>query len=168
MTKKLGELVPCGGGDPIPLLKTTLIVGRRTQCDISLQFPNVSSQHCELNFENGYWKIRDLGSANGIKVNGNRCEVKWLQPGDVVTFAKHRYEIQYEANGPAPAEATGDVMSMSLLEKAGIEKPLRRPKQRKSDREVDAKKTLGSREKTPIDYNVDPDEDEALKWLMDD
>ncbi|WP_166821318.1 FHA domain-containing protein [Thalassoroseus pseudoceratinae] len=168
MTQKLGELIPCGGGNPIPLLKTTLLIGRRNHCDITLQFPNVSSQHCELTFENGYWKIRDLGSANGIKVNNNRCESKWLQPGDIVTVAKHRYEIQYEASGPAPVEASGEVMSMSLLEKAGIEKPLRRPKQRKSDREIDSKKTLESREKKPVEYDYDSGEDEALKWLMDD
>ena len=168
MTQKLGELIPCGGGDPIPLMKTTLLVGRRNHCDITLHFPNVSSQHCELTFENGYWKVRDLGSANGIKVNGSRCDTKWLQPGDIVTVAKHRYEIQFEANGPAPQEASNDVMSMSLLEKAGIEKPLRRPKNRKSDREIDAKQTLGTREKTPVELDLDPDEDEALKWLMDD
>ena len=70
---KLGELVPCGGGDSIPLLKAKLLVGRRSQCDIVLEFPNVSSQHCEFRFDQGYWQIRDLGSRNGIKVNGTRC-----------------------------------------------------------------------------------------------
>lgn len=44
----LGMLNPCGGGDPIPLLHEKLLVGRRSSCDISLKFPNVSSHHCEL------------------------------------------------------------------------------------------------------------------------
>ncbi len=58
----LGQLVPCGGGDSIPLLKSELLVGRRSRCDIVLQFPNVSSHHCTLELQNGYWFIRDLGS----------------------------------------------------------------------------------------------------------
>ncbi|MBL8849970.1 MAG: FHA domain-containing protein, partial [Planctomycetaceae bacterium] len=51
----LGELVPCGGGDPIPLLKQKLLVGRRSNCDIQLEFHNVSGQHCQLELLNGYW-----------------------------------------------------------------------------------------------------------------
>ena len=38
----LGELLPLGGGDPIPLLKQQLLVGRRESCDIVLRFANVS------------------------------------------------------------------------------------------------------------------------------
>ncbi len=34
-----GELVPDGGGDPIPLLREKLTVGRRESCDIVLRFP---------------------------------------------------------------------------------------------------------------------------------
>ncbi len=123
-----GELNPCGGGDPIPLQKQRLVVGRQPSCDIMLRFPNVSSRHCELQLLNGYWHVRDLGSRNGIKVNGIRCESHWLMPGDVISVAKHRYEVNYspERRGSAAAEAEPDPLSMSLLEKAGTEPP-RRP-----------------------------------------
>ncbi|MGH7128232.1 MAG: FHA domain-containing protein, partial [Planctomycetaceae bacterium] len=67
-----GELIPCGGGDAIPLLKTELLIGRRSRCDVTLVFPNVSSHHCRLDLINGYWHVRDLNSRNGIKVNGER------------------------------------------------------------------------------------------------
>ena len=43
-----GELIPQGGGDPIPLLKKTLLLGRRESCDIVLRFSNVSAHHCQL------------------------------------------------------------------------------------------------------------------------
>ena len=43
-----GQLLPLGGGDPIPLLKTELLVGRRESCDIVLRFANVSAHHCQL------------------------------------------------------------------------------------------------------------------------
>ena len=68
----LGELMPVGGGDPIPLLKPNLVIGRRESSDIVLRFPNVSGSHCELVLDGGYWTVRDLGSSNGIKVNGTR------------------------------------------------------------------------------------------------
>ena len=59
----LGQLIPLGGGDPIPLKKPKLLVGRRPSCDIRLDLSNVSSQHCELAFINGYWRVRDLHSS---------------------------------------------------------------------------------------------------------
>ena len=124
MAEELGRLVPTGGGDPIPLLKHKLLIGRRGPCDIALKFPNVSSRHCELELVNGYWQITDVGSTNGIKVNGNRCSEKFLMPGDTVTIAKHRYEISYspDPSAPIPIEEEEDVFAKSLLEKAGLER----------------------------------------------
>jgi adenylate cyclase len=118
----LGELIPCGGGDPIPLLKPRLLIGRRGSCDISLRFPNVSSHHCQMELVNGYWFVRDLGSRNGIKVNGVRCESKWLMPEDVLWVAKHRYEVTYAARGEAPTMDDEDPFEIGLLEKAGLAK----------------------------------------------
>src|SRR5262245_8444542 len=89
------ELVPVGGGDPIPLLKSPLVIGRRESCDICLRFPNVSGKHCELFLTDGIWNIRDLGSTNGTKVNGQQVPVKALRPGDEITIAKRRFTIQY-------------------------------------------------------------------------
>lgn len=129
MPEEFGQLVPCGGGDPIPLLKPSLLVGRRSRCDITLRFSNVSSHHCEMTFENGYWKITDLNSSNGIKVNGERCESKWLMPGDKVSVAKHEYEIHYTANSelPPPVDDDVDIFSVSLMERAGLARRQSRP-----------------------------------------
>jgi pSer/pThr/pTyr-binding forkhead associated (FHA) protein len=123
----LGELVPLGGGDPIPLLKKTLLVGRRESCDIVLRFSNVSAHHCQLTCNGGYWYVKDLKSRNGIKVNGNRVVAeKRLDPGDELAIAKHRYDVRYSpydlgAVGPPPDDQTADVMKQSLLERAGLE-----------------------------------------------
>ena len=48
-----GELIPLGGGDPIPLLKKQLLCGRRESCDIILRFANVSAHHCQFNLRDG-------------------------------------------------------------------------------------------------------------------
>lgn len=116
----MGQLIPLGGGDPIPLRKPKLLVGRRPSCDIRLEFPNVSSQHCELEWINGYWRLRDLRSSNGTKVNGERVDEKFVQPGDTITIAKHHFEIEYTPDPNAVPVEEVDPFSIGLLEKAGI------------------------------------------------
>lgn len=115
----LGELIPCGGGVPIPLMKTSLIVGRSPACDITLPFPMVSSKHCQLEFKSGFWHVRDLGSRNGIRVDGIFQLAKYLKPGEILSIAKHRYEIAYapQADEAPPEE---NPFALSLLEKAGL------------------------------------------------
>ena len=124
-----GELLPLGGGDPIPLLKKQLLVGRRESCDIVLRFANVSAHHCQLMVSNGYWYVKDMGSRNGIKVNDVRYPERRLDPGDTLSVAKHQYEIQYNpsdlgAIGPPPADEalSNDIFGKSLLECAGLAK----------------------------------------------
>src|SRR5579884_1533989 len=130
--ERLGELVPVGGGDTIPLVSDKLVLGRRESCDVCLRFPNVSGRHCELNFKDGFWTIRDLDSTNGIKVNGNKVTKKLLSPGDEITIAKRSYKI----HSTAPTDRTGaqleeemedidGLIDVPLLEKAGLEKPPR-------------------------------------------
>jgi adenylate cyclase len=126
-----GELVPVGGGDPIPLLRSKVSIGRRESCDVCLRFPTVSGKHCELYFTDGHWYIRDLGSQNGTKVNGQRIyQKKMLRPGDQVAIAKHRFKIAYAL--PIGHEILVDVveedLNQPLLEKAGLERPRRNPK----------------------------------------
>jgi adenylate cyclase len=125
----LGELVPFGGGDPIPLVKPQLLAGRRESCDIVLRFGNVSAHHCEFTLENGYWFIRDLNSRNGTKVNGLRVTAKKrLDPGDRLAIAKRTYEVRYSpadlgAVGPPPDEtALGEILGQSLMKSAGLER----------------------------------------------
>ncbi len=124
-----GELIPIGGGDPIPLLKKKLLVGRRESCDIVLRFANVSAHHCQLYVSAGYWYARDEGSRNGTKINGVRITSdRRIDPGSMLGFAKHKFEVRYSpmelgAIGPPPADDLPDqVLGQSLLERAGLER----------------------------------------------
>ena len=125
--KRFGTLEPTSGGDPIPMLKQRLTVGRRDSCDICLKFANVSGQHCRLTLENGYWFARDLDSRNGTKVNGTRILRKRLDPGCTIAFAKHEYSVEYDpqelgAFGPPPPDEDQltDVLRRSLMDRAGM------------------------------------------------
>ncbi len=126
-----GELIPVGGGDPIPLLKRSLLVGRRESCDIVLRFSNVSAHHCQLTVVGGYWYVRDLKSRNGCKINGVRVPEsveRRLDPGDTLSVAKHQYEVRYSpielgAVGPPPPDKPDDnIFGKSLLERAGLDR----------------------------------------------
>ena len=121
-----GELKPIGGGDIIPLLKTTLIVGRRESCDIVLRFPNVSGIHCELSVVDGKWMVKDLNSSNGTKVNDFRIQENPIDPGDIISIGKHKYEMCYNPGIISSPASLKDVFSKSLLEAAGLES---RPRQ---------------------------------------
>ena len=127
-TTMYGEMIPVGGGDTIPLLKKTLLVGRRESCDIVLRFSNVSAHHCQLSCDGGYWYVKDMNSKNGIKVNGARVTNKRVDPGDILAVAKHNYQVQYSpaelgAVGPPPADdLPQEIMGKSLLERAGLER----------------------------------------------
>ena len=84
-----------------------LTVGRRESCDICLQFQNVSSRHCEFVYANGHWTVKDLGSSNGVKVNGGERltpqTARLLKPG-------HR-AVDRDMRDP---EATGQIHHAGL------------------------------------------------------
>ncbi|MFO0825032.1 MAG: FHA domain-containing protein [Gemmataceae bacterium] len=129
-----GELVPVGGGDAIPLISAVMTIGRRDSCDICLKFQNISGSHCELALKEGVWHIRDLGSTNGVKVNGDRTLRRPLRPGDEISIADHKFTIQYQLPTGSTIEDVfaeeEDVFGQSLLEKAGLAKPPKRAKTR--------------------------------------
>ena len=124
-----GQLTPTGGGDPIPLIKDRLLIGRRSEVDVRLKFPNVSSHHCRMTLEHGYWFVRDMNSRNGTKVDGRAIVRKRLDPNCTLTIARHDYVVEYEptllgAYGTPPADDDHlqEMMGSSLMERAGIKK----------------------------------------------
>ncbi len=125
-----GELIPVGGGDTIPLVRSPLTFGRRDSCDVCLRLPNVSGLHCEMIFRDGFWWIFDHGSTNGTKVNGTRVPKKLLHPGDTISIARRTYTIEYtppvgQRALEAIMEEEEDILGTPLLEKAGLIKPPR-------------------------------------------
>jgi len=73
-----------GGGKErtAPLDPAGMVVGRVKTCDVALDGERVSRRHARI-FRDpfGRWLIQDLGSRNGLKVDGERVDVCALIPG---------------------------------------------------------------------------------------
>jgi hypothetical protein len=62
------------------------VVGRSRDCEVVVSDPNVSRRHIELRRGDRGWAAVDLGSTNGMKVNGRRLSHAELEPGDRITI----------------------------------------------------------------------------------
>lgn len=73
---------------PHPVL-AGLTIGREATCDVVLESPRVSRRHCRVEVGDGEFMLRDLGSANGTRVNGGPLtnEGRRLADGDVIDVA---------------------------------------------------------------------------------
>ena len=68
------------------ITKPTVILGRSREADVRVADVNVSRRHAELRQEGaGYW-IVDLGSTNGLEVNGKRTDRSRVRDGDRITM----------------------------------------------------------------------------------
>ena len=71
-----------------------VMVGRHPQCDARLDSLRVSRRHCILTEDGGEVVVRDLGSTNGTRINGQRVERGRLRPGDEIAIAHIRYRLE--------------------------------------------------------------------------
>ncbi len=92
------RLVALDEGPDIPLDRAMVVVGRHPQCDARLDSLRVSRHHCCMTTDHGEVIVRDLGSTNGIRINGQRVEIGRLRSGDELSIAHIRYRLD---NGQA-------------------------------------------------------------------
>lgn len=89
-------LVPADHPDsPVPVDKPVLLIGRQAECDVILTCSRkVSRRHCCVVQISDWFVVRDLGSTNGIAVNGDRIanEAKF-DLGDTLTVGDVDFEV---------------------------------------------------------------------------
>ncbi|MBI3406874.1 MAG: FHA domain-containing protein [Planctomycetes bacterium] len=104
------QLVPLEGGSPFEIRKDMTLVGRKEDCDLRLDHKSVSKLHCVIVRTDGLLLLRDLGSTNGTRVNGQRVRRAALLPNDKLTVANFNFRILFGAAlveaPPAPEEHT--------------------------------------------------------------
>jgi FHA domain-containing protein len=75
-----------------------VVIGRSRDCDIQLADTNVSRRHAELRQEGASYWIVDLGSTNGMEVNGKRVKRAKLKDGDSITLGSTEITFERETS----------------------------------------------------------------------
>ena len=132
------RLVALDEGNDIPLDRSMVVVGRHPQCDARLDSLRVSRHHCCMTRDKNEILVRDLGSTNGIRINGQRVDAGRLRPGDELSIAHIRYKFEDTLAAEATlaeshislrrAEtASGPLDGPPLLQAAGVLSPAMSP-----------------------------------------
>ena len=95
MSKRL--LVSDGTRERELQLVGKIVVGRDPACDVSHDHSLLSRRHAEFVTAGELVVVRDLGSRNGVLVNGTRTAEQTLHPGDVVQIGPLRAEYVFDS-----------------------------------------------------------------------
>ena len=88
-------------GKRFPLLGKSVSLGSGPDNVIRLADGAVSGKHAGLSIEAGRFEIVDLGSRNGVLVNGRKTPRRLLEDGDVITLGVT--ELKFERRTPGEA-----------------------------------------------------------------
>src|SRR5271167_3739708 len=89
------QLIPADKGSypPIPLQRPVVLIGRHPECDVRIDLTKISRRHCCLALAYDRVVIRDLGSRNGLRVNGRLVDEARLNAGDEVAIGPILYRL---------------------------------------------------------------------------
>jgi pSer/pThr/pTyr-binding forkhead associated (FHA) protein len=96
------RLMALDGGIDIMIDQDMVVVGRHPSCDARLNSLRLSRHHCCLTREHGEIIVRDLGSTNGISINGERVKAGRLRLGDELAIAHFRFRVDQGTDRRSP------------------------------------------------------------------
>ncbi len=98
------QLIPADKASslPIPVQRPLLLIGRHPECDFRIDLPKISRRHCCVALAYDRIVVRDLGSHNGVRVNGCVVEEAILRAGDEVAIGPLIYRLV--ADSPIPSQ----------------------------------------------------------------
>ena len=82
--------------------KREAVVGRHVDADLRLPSPEISRRHCRLYYGEGFWRVQDLQSLNGVYVNEEKVVEAALYNGDLLRLGDFVFRVCY-----APADEHG-------------------------------------------------------------
>src|SRR5947199_1980661 len=117
------QLIALNEGPNILLDKPILLLGRHPECDIQIESRKVSRRHCCIAQVHDYLVVRDLGSTNGIRINGVRVLEGRLGPGDELTIGSHRYEVRWDMMAARPGRSKEPPAKGSTRRRTDLHRP---------------------------------------------
>jgi adenylate cyclase len=107
----------------VELTKFPFIIGRDPRCDLTVNQPVLSRQHCQIEASGNRYSIRDLGSTNGTTIKGTPVTTREIAAGDVIRIGE--VEIAFfpdsmadsgaQRIGPEKASSVEDLMQQYSL-----------------------------------------------------
>lgn len=92
---------PQGGGQTLTF-NGSFLIGRTADCEVSIKNEYVSRAHARVLYEQGEWWVRDLKSANGIFVGGQRIEAAPVRDGLTFRLGVEGPFVRLEVERPQP------------------------------------------------------------------
>lgn len=114
------QLLALTDGPSILLDKPIMLLGRHAECDLQLNSRKVSRRHCCVAVVKDFLVVRDLGSTNGIRINGERVAEGKLKSGDELTIGNFRYQVCLDKAGVGVPVAALPVKGLIVEAKASI------------------------------------------------
>lgn len=90
--------------------RTRLLIGRAPSCDFVLENGFISSQHAEVFFHDGEYRLRDLHSRNGTFLNDVKITERALLPEGVIRLGRLALPYQIEAASNGSSDIPGIVL----------------------------------------------------------
>lgn len=84
------------------------VVGRHSEADLRLAHPEVSRRHCRFAFEDGFWRVRDLRSLNGVVLNNKAIDEAVIYAGDRLRLGPVNVLIEAATPATMPAADESD------------------------------------------------------------
>jgi predicted component of type VI protein secretion system len=110
------QLVSLTDGPSILIDKPILLIGRHAECDIQIDSRKISRRHCCIAQVADYLVVRDLGSTNGIRINGVRVVDGRLNENDELMIGGYRYRVSWQVPAAAPPRAGSERRAKAELQ----------------------------------------------------
>ena len=143
MSFRLSPLIR-GTAPLIVLQRPVLLIGRHLECDVRINSPKVSRRHCCLAMAYDRVLIRDLGSRNGVRVNGRTVDESRLYEGDELAIGPILFRLETIEENPetlgAPSSRPAPAPSRAVRPGPPAPKPAPAappPRSSRPDSEVD-------------------------------
>lgn len=89
-------------GSEFPLEKPSTSLGRGSEVELTFADEAMSRTHATVEYADGGFRVRDLGSSNGTFLNGDDVQAGDLANGDRIELGEHQFQFVLEERQRQP------------------------------------------------------------------
>jgi pSer/pThr/pTyr-binding forkhead associated (FHA) protein len=143
LSGRTAALVSLEGLPTIHITTGVVLVGRSEECDVLIDSKRISRKHCCIALVGDKLVIKDLGSTNGCRVNGQKGDELTAREGDDVVLGDSAFRFCWDH----PSDMTIKPVSMedapdSVIEPATTQKSKEGNKDRANGSKLDSSDPL--------------------------